>query len=101
MTGVPGPPRARRRVPGGDLAQRGAVMQRAEERGTRPDVRSLLRVATSVILLVTDLLVDPRVPTRTGYERIYDRWRGSTSELAVLLALVGSVEPTRGDCRVA
>jgi uncharacterized membrane protein YkvA (DUF1232 family) len=60
---VPGPPRGRRRQAVGETWQRIQSMRDAEaaKGGTRSP---LLRFARDVILLVKDLVKDPRVPRR-------------------------------------
>lgn len=61
MTRVPGPPRGRRRRIVGDVYERLEAL-RDSERGRDTFGSPLLRFARDVILLVKDLVADPRVP---------------------------------------
>lgn len=61
LTAVPGPPRGRRREAFGGLVQRIQSMRQAEEMHGAPG-SPLLRFARDVILLLKDLVKDPRVP---------------------------------------
>lgn len=61
LSAVPGPPHGRRREAAGGIWQRVQSMRDAEKpRGTSG--WPLLRFARDVILLVKDLMADPRVP---------------------------------------
>jgi uncharacterized membrane protein YkvA (DUF1232 family) len=59
-TTVPGPPRGRRRLLSGDPSGRIQAMRQAEAGGASTS-RVLLRLSRDVILLVKDLVADPRI----------------------------------------
>jgi uncharacterized membrane protein YkvA (DUF1232 family) len=59
---VPGPPHGRRRDAHGSLLQRAQAARAVEEAaGPVATVRSMLRLVRDVILLLKDLLTDPRI----------------------------------------
>lgn len=131
---VPGPPRGRRRPLAGELVERALRKRDAETRPAHLPVRALLRFGADVILLLRDLMRDPRVCradkvaaglalvyvlspvdlvpdtvpfagklddvsvavlglrrllARSGYDIVYELWRGSDEGLAFVLAFGG------------